>query len=168
MTFKTQKDGPKCPEPSCGAKATAAELRAIIELQPDHTELLEMLEKLQNQDNTMFETLISKMQKQMPEILQELQEKGKKTKPWIWWVMPTEKPPTSVRKDQLGDLLQLAPDTWQQVLELIAKLVKEKNGALEEIITQATDRTRVAAFCALWRDYADRPAWLDSVITTLS
>ena len=32
MTFKTQKDGPKCPEPSCGAKATADELRAIIEL----------------------------------------------------------------------------------------------------------------------------------------
>ena len=59
------------------------------------------------------------MQKELPGILKELQEKGKKVGHWIWWVMPTDKPgdsepspKTSVKKDQLGDLLKSAPDEW--------------------------------------------------------
>ena len=53
------------------------------------------------------------------------------------------------------------------MLELIAKLIEKNKGVLKEVLP-VIDHGRVAKFVTLWKDYADRPAWLDSVITTLS
>jgi len=117
-----------------------------------------------------IQTLVNKQQLYLPNALDILNRVGKKEGHWAWWAFPGTKfgrfegpPKTKVTFGTAQQLIDNAPDVWQQVLQRICTLIT--NYGYDYVIL---DWGRVAFFYDFWCCVPSLPQWMITFIPHLT
>jgi len=119
-----------------------------------------------------IQTLVNKQQLYLPNALDILNRVGKKEGHWAWWAFPGTKfgrfeglPKTKVTFGTAQQLIDNAPDVWQQVLQRICTLIT--NYGYDYVIPRE-DWGRVAFFYDFWCCVPSLPQWMITFIPHLT